>query len=91
MTTPLRREALAGFCQRRRTAARPDEGKRGRNYCGQVTKGAWWMPRRWKAMKGVGGCDKPGVTANQVLIPGFPNGATQTERATVSAYRRLNA
>jgi hypothetical protein len=42
-------------------------------------------------MKGVEGCDKPGVTANQVLIPGFPNGATQVERASVSAYWRLNS
>ena len=25
---------------------------------GQVIKGMWWMPRLWKAMKGVVSCDK---------------------------------
>jgi len=85
----------------------PAVGLRGKNSCGQATKGAWWMPRRWKAMKGVGGCDKPGVAANQMkgvggcdkpgvaanqaLIPGFPNGATRVGGATHPAHRRLNA
>ena len=64
---------------------------RDKNYCGQVTKGTWWMPRRWKAMKGVGGCDKPGEAANQALIPGYPNGATRAGRATDPSHRRLNA
>jgi len=49
------------------------------------------MPRRWKAMKGVGGCDKLGVAANQALIPRYPNGATRFGRATVPDHRRLNA
>ena len=89
--TPSAVMARGGSWLRRRMAVRPGGGERVRNDWGQVTKGAWWMPRRWKAMKGVGGCDKPGVTANQVLIPGFPNGATRAERATVSAHRHLNA
>ena len=30
---------------------------------GQATKGVWWMPWRWKAMKGVVSCDKPRLAA----------------------------
>lgn len=40
---------------------------------GQATKGAWGMSRRQEALKGAEGCDKPGVTVKQVMIPGFPN------------------
>ena len=29
----------------------------------QATKGTWWMPWRWKAMKGVVSCDKPRFAA----------------------------
>ena len=43
----------------------------------QVTKGTWWMPRRQKPMKDVGGCDKPRGAANQALIRGCPNGETR--------------
>lgn len=43
------------------------------NKSGQATKGTWGMSRRQEAMKGVEGCDKPGGTVKQVLIPGFPN------------------
>ena len=38
-------------------------GSRGKNNCGQVTKGAWWMPWRRKPTKDVTGCDKPGGAA----------------------------
>ncbi len=34
------------------------------------------MSWRQEAMKGVEGCDKPGETVKQVLIPGFPNDRT---------------
>ena len=40
---------------------------------GQATKGAWGMSRRQEAVKGAEGCDKPGETVKQVMIPGFPN------------------
>ena len=43
------------------------------DHCGQATKGVWRMSRRWKAMKGVEGCDKLGEAVKQALIPGFPN------------------
>lgn len=41
--------------------------------CGQAIKSAWGMPWRQKAMKGVEGCEKPGVAVKRALIPGFPN------------------
>ncbi len=41
--------------------------------CGQVTKGTWGMSWRQEVLKGVVGCDKPGVAVKQALIPGFPN------------------
>ena len=40
---------------------------------GQANKGVWRMSRRQEAMKGVEGCEKPGVAVKQALIPGFPN------------------
>ena len=43
----------------------------------QDRKGTRWMPWHQESMKGVDGCDKPRVTAEQVLIRGFPNGETQ--------------
>ena len=46
---------------------------RGCDHSGQATKGVWGMSWRQKAMKGVEGCEKPGGTVKQVLIPGFPN------------------
>jgi hypothetical protein len=48
-------------------------GWRGRDQCGQATKGMWGMSWRQKAMKGVEDCDKPGGAVNQALRPGFPN------------------
>src|SRR5262249_50221063 len=47
--------------------------RRGRDECGQATKGMWGMSWRQKAMKGVEDCDKPGGTVKRVLIPGFPS------------------
>jgi hypothetical protein len=44
--------------------------------CGQVFKGARWMPWHWEPMKDVGICDKPGGVDNRTLRPGFPNGET---------------
>jgi hypothetical protein len=58
-----------GFRACVRTPVQPQVG----NKSGQATKGAWGMSRRQEAMKGVEGCDKPGGTVKQVLIPGFPN------------------
>ena len=49
------------------------EAGRGRDQCGQATKGMWGMSRRQEAMKGVEDCDKPGVLVKRELIPGFPN------------------
>ena len=46
---------------------------RGKDHCGQATKGVWRMSWRQKAMKGVEGCDKLGEAVKQALIPGFPN------------------
>ena len=40
---------------------------------GQANKGVWRMSRRQEAMKGVEGCEKPGVAVKQALIPGFLN------------------
>ena len=40
---------------------------------GQALKGAWGMSRRQEALKGAEGCDKPGETVKQVMIPGYPN------------------
>ena len=34
------------------------------------------MPWHQELMKDVGGCDKPGGSADQLVIPGFPNGET---------------
>ena len=43
------------------------------NCFGQATKGTWGMSWRWKAKKGVEGCEKPGGAVKQALILGFPN------------------
>ncbi len=43
----------------------------------QDSKGTRWMPWHQESKKGVDGCDKPRVGAEQPLIRGFPNGATQ--------------
>ena len=34
-------------------------------FCGQATKGAWWMPWQKQAMKDVVSCDKPRGAANR--------------------------
>jgi hypothetical protein len=34
------------------------------------------MPRVYEAMKDVVSCDKPGGTAHERYIPGYPNGTT---------------
>jgi hypothetical protein len=45
----------------------------GMNLRGQVTKGVRGMSWRWKAKKGVEGCEKPGGAVKRALIPGYPN------------------
>ena len=47
--------------------------RRGRDQCGQATKGVWGMPWRQEAMKGVEDCDKPGGLVKRELIPGSLN------------------
>src|SRR5262249_10305304 len=46
---------------------------RGRDQCGQATKGVWGMSWRQEAMKGVEDCDKPGGAVKRALMPGSPN------------------
>jgi hypothetical protein len=46
---------------------------RGRDQCGQATKGMWGMSGRQKATKGVEDCDKPGEAVKRALKPGCPN------------------
>jgi hypothetical protein len=46
---------------------------RGKDQCGQATKGMWGMSRRQEAMKGVEDCDKPGGLVKHELIPGSLN------------------
>ena len=48
-------------------------GCRGRDQCGQATKGMWGMSWRQEAMKGVEDCDKPGGAVKRALIPGSLN------------------
>jgi hypothetical protein len=48
-------------------------GDRGRDQCGQATKGVWGMSWRQEATKGVADCDKPGGAVKRALIPGYPN------------------
>jgi hypothetical protein len=43
------------------------------------------MSRRREAMKDVANCDKPGAGVKQPLIPGFPNGETQSQETVVIA------
>src|SRR5579875_723484 len=52
--------------------------------CGQVTKGARWMPRHQEPKKDVGGCDKPRGAANRAVIRGSPNGETRQESCPVT-------
>jgi hypothetical protein len=45
--------------------------------CGQVFKGARWMPWYQEPMKDVGGRDRPRGAVNRALIRGCPNGVTR--------------
>ena len=45
--------------------------------CGQVFKGARWMPWHQEPMKDVGGRDRPRGAVNQAVIRGCPNGETR--------------
>ncbi len=45
--------------------------------CGQVFKGARWMPWYQEPMKDVGGRDSPRGVVNRAVIRGFPNGGTR--------------
>ena len=45
--------------------------------CGQVVKGARWMPWYQEPMKDVGGRDRPRGVVNRALIRGCPNGVTR--------------
>ncbi len=53
--------------------------------CGQVFKGARWMPWHQEPMKDVGACDKPRGVGNQALIRGCPNGETWLGLCPVTA------
>jgi hypothetical protein len=45
--------------------------------CGQVVKGARWMPWYQEPMKDVGGRDRPRGVVNRAVIRGCPNGETR--------------
>jgi hypothetical protein len=45
--------------------------------CGQVVKGARWMPWYQEPMKDVGGRDRPRGAVNRAVIRGCPNGETR--------------
>jgi hypothetical protein len=45
--------------------------------CGQVVKGARWMPWHQEPMKDVGGRDRPRGAVNRAVIRGCPNGGTR--------------
>lgn len=45
--------------------------------CGQVFKGARWMPWYQEPMKDAGGRDRPRGAANRAVIRGCPNGETR--------------
>ena len=52
--------------------------------CGQVFKGARWMPWHQEPMKDVGTCDKPRGVGNRTVIRGFPNGETRLDSFPVT-------
>jgi hypothetical protein len=52
--------------------------------CGQVFKGARWMPWYQEPMKDVGGRDRPRGAVNRAVIRGFPNGETRQESCPVT-------
>ena len=43
----------------------------------QDMKGTRWMPWHLESTKGVDGCDKPRLAAEQALTRGYPNGETR--------------
>jgi hypothetical protein len=45
--------------------------------CGEVVKGARWMPWHQEPMKDVGGRDRPRGAVNRAVIRGCPNGVTR--------------
>ena len=52
--------------------------------CGQVFKGARWMPWHQEPKKDVGICDKPRGADNQAVIRGCPNGETRQDECLVT-------
>ncbi len=75
LSTHLRPGSGSGNLERCRLP-NPPRGGRGRDQCGQATKGVWGMSGRQQAMKGVEDCDKPGGAVKRALRPGFPNDPT---------------
>lgn len=69
VTTASQQLSVAGH----HLAIKPYAASRIIHHGGQVNKGVWRMSRRQEAMKGVEGCEKPGVAVKQAMIPGFPN------------------
>ena len=79
--TGTRRDRVWTPARTLRTAQRTRASK---ILCGQVNKGARWMPWHQEPMKDVGGCDKPRGAANRAVIRGFPNGETRQESCPVT-------
>ena len=65
-------------------------GCRGKDQCGQATKGVWGMSRRQEAMKGVEDCDKPGEAVKQALIPGYPSERGELKHLSTRRKRKKN-
>ncbi len=59
--------------------------------CGQVFKGARWMPWHQEPMKDVGGRDSPRGVVNQALIRGFPNGETGSRHGLSPAAEHIGS
>src|SRR3954462_10487066 len=59
--------------------------------CGQVFKGARWMPWHQEPMKDVGGRDRPRGAVNQAVIRGCPNGETRQSSWGVTHARTHRA
>jgi hypothetical protein len=52
--------------------------------CGQVVKGARWMPWHQEPMKDVGDRDSPRGAVNRAVIRGCPNGETRQQSCAVT-------
>jgi hypothetical protein len=52
--------------------------------CGQVVKGARWMPWHQEPMKDVGDRDSPRGAVNRAVIRGCPNGETRQQLCAVT-------